>query len=44
MIYLSDFIGSNLHLGEVYNIMWYSMSVACDISIFFTMYSGFLHQ
>ena len=27
-----------------YNIMWYSLSVTCDISVVFSGYSGFLHQ
>jgi hypothetical protein len=27
-----------------YNIMWSSLSVTCDRSVFFSGYSGFLHQ
>ena len=35
----SDVVSSNLDLGEVYNIMWYSLSVTCDRSVVFSWYS-----
>jgi hypothetical protein len=31
----TDIMSSNLHQGEVYNIMWYSLSVTCDRVGFF---------
>jgi hypothetical protein len=34
----TDFVSSNLDQGEVYNIMWSSLSVV------FSGSSGFLHQ
>ena len=37
-------VSSNLDQGEVYNIMWYSLSVTCDRSMVFSGSSGFLHQ
>jgi hypothetical protein len=40
----TDVVSSNLDQGEVYNIMWQSLSVTCDRSGIFTRYSGFLHQ
>ena len=36
-------ISSNSDQGEVYNIMWSSLSVSCDRSVVFSGYSGFLH-
>ena len=36
-VYIStDIVSSNLDQGEVYNIMWYSLSVTCDRSVFFS--------
>jgi len=35
----TDAVSSNLDQGEVYNIMWYSLSVTCDRSIVFSGYS-----
>jgi hypothetical protein len=40
----TDVVSSNLDQGEVYNIMWYSLSVTCDRTVVFAVYSGFLHQ
>jgi len=37
-------VSSNLDQGEVYNIMWWSLSVTCDRSVVFSGSSGFLHQ
>ena len=33
-----------LDQGDVYNIMWWSLSVTCDRSVVFSQFSGFLHQ
>jgi len=27
---VADVVSSNLNQGEVYNIMWYSLSLTCD--------------
>ena len=32
----TDVVSSNLDQGEVYNIMWYSLSVTCDRSVVFS--------
>ena len=40
----TDVVSSNLDQGEVYNIMWSSLSVTCDRSVVFSGYSGFLYQ
>jgi hypothetical protein len=40
----TDVVSSNLNQGEVYNIMWSSLSVTCDRSIVFSGSSSFLHQ
>ena len=37
-----DVMSSNLDQGEVYNIMWYSLSGTCDRSVVFYGSSGFL--
>jgi hypothetical protein len=37
-------VSSNLDQGEVYNIMWYRLSVTCDRSVIFSGSSGFIHQ
>ena len=42
-----DVVSSNLHQpnqGEVYNIMWKSLSVTCDRTVVFSGSSGLLHQ
>jgi len=40
----TDVVISNLDQGEVYNIMWWSLSVTWGRSVVFPGYSGFLHQ
>jgi len=40
----TDVVSSNLDQGEVYNIMWYSLSVTCDRLVVFSGYSRVLHQ
>ena len=40
----TDIVSSNLDKGEIYNIMWSSLSVTCDRSVVFSGSSGFLHQ
>ena len=40
----TDVGSSNLDQGEVYNIMWQSLSMTCDRSVVFTSSSSFLHQ
>jgi hypothetical protein len=40
----TDVASSNLDQGEVYNIMWWSLSVTYDRSVVFSGFSGFLHQ
>ena len=40
----TDAVSLNLDQGEVYNIMWYSLSVTCDMSVVFSGSSGFLHK
>jgi hypothetical protein len=40
----TDIVNSNPAQGEVYNIMWQSLSITCDRSVVFSGYSGFLHQ
>ena len=40
----TDVVSSNLDQGEVYNIMWYSLSVTCDRSMVFSGSFGSLHQ
>ena len=40
----TDVVGSNLDQGEVYSIMWSSLSVTFNRSVIFSRYSGFLHQ
>jgi len=40
----TDAVSSNLDQGEVYNIMWESLSATCDKSIVFSGFSGFFHQ
>jgi hypothetical protein len=40
----TDVVSSNLDQGEVYNIMWWSLSVTCNRSVVFSGSSGFLHQ
>jgi hypothetical protein len=40
----TDVVSSNLDQGEVYNIMWKSLSVTCDRSVVFSGSSSFLHQ
>ena len=37
-------VSSNLDQGDVYNIMWSSLSVTCDRSVVFSGSSDFLHQ
>jgi hypothetical protein len=32
----TDVVSSNLYQGEVYNIMWYILSVTCDRSVVFS--------
>jgi hypothetical protein len=34
----TDVMSSNLDQGEVYKIMWYSLSVTCDWSVVFSGY------
>jgi hypothetical protein len=41
---ITDVVSSNLDLGEVYNIMWKSLSVTCDRLVVFSGSSGFLHK
>jgi hypothetical protein len=36
-------VSSNPDQGEVYNIMWWSLSVTCDRSVVFSGSSVFLH-
>ena len=40
----TDVVSSNLNQGEVYNIMWWSLSVTCDRLVVFYGSSGFLHH
>ena len=40
----TDVVSLNLDQGEVYNIMWSSLSVIHDRSAIFSGSSGFLHQ
>ena len=40
----TNVVGSDPAHGEVYNIMWWSLSVTCDRSVVFSGHSGFLHQ
>ena len=40
----TDVVNSNLDQGEVYNIMWYSLSVTFDRSVVFSGSSDFLNQ
>jgi len=40
----TDVVSSNLDQGEIYNIMWSSLSVTCDRSMVFSGYSSFLDQ
>jgi hypothetical protein len=40
----TDVVSSNLDQGEVYNIMWSSLSVTCDKSVVFSGSSCFVHQ
>jgi len=40
----TDVVSSNLDQGDVYNIMWYSLSMTCDRSVVFSGSSGFLQQ
>ena len=40
----TDIVSSNLDQGEVYNIMWKSLSVTCDRSVVYSGFSDFLHQ
>ena len=40
----TDVVSSNLDQGEVYNIMWSSLSVTYDRSVDFSGSSGYLHQ
>ena len=40
----TNIVSSNLDHGEVYNIMWKSLSVTSDRSVVFFSSSGFLHQ
>jgi len=40
----TDVVSSNLHQGEVYNIIWSSLTLTCNRSVAFYGYSGFLHQ
>jgi hypothetical protein len=37
-------VSSNLDQDEVYNIMWYNLSLTCDRSVVFSGSSGFLRQ
>jgi len=39
-----DVVSSNRDQGEVYKIMWWSLSLTCDRSVVFSGYSGFLNQ
>ena len=41
---ITDVASSNLDQGEVYSIMWSSLSVTCGKSVVFSGYFGFLHQ
>jgi len=38
----TDVVSSNLDQGELYNIMWQSLSVTCDRSVVFSGSSGIL--
>ena len=40
----TDVVGSTPAQGEVYNIMWWSLSVTCGRSVVFSWSSGDLHQ
>jgi hypothetical protein len=40
----TNVVSSNLDQGEVYNIMWKSLSVTCERSVVFSVSSGFLNQ
>jgi hypothetical protein len=40
----TDVVNSNLDQGEVYNIMWYSLSVTFDRSVVFSGSSDFLND
>ena len=40
---ITDVVSSNPSQGEVYNIMWYRLSVTCGRTGVFSGYSGFLH-
>ena len=40
----TDIVSLNLDQGEVYNIMWQSLSVICDSSVVFSWSSSFLHK
>jgi hypothetical protein len=40
----TDIVGSTLAQGEEYNIMWWSLSVTCDRSVYFSGSSGFLYR
>jgi len=40
----TDVVSSNLDQGEVYNIMWKSLSVIYYRSMVSSGFSGFLHQ
>jgi len=41
---ITTVVSLNLDQAEVYNSMWYSLSVTSDMSVDFSVYSGFLHQ
>jgi len=40
----TNVVSSNLDQGEVYNIMWSSLSVTCDRSVVFSGSTGFLYH
>jgi hypothetical protein len=40
----TDVVSTNLDLGEVYKIKWWSLSVTCDRSVVFSGCSGLFHQ
>jgi plasmid replication initiation protein len=40
----TDVMSSNLDQGEVYNIMWYSLSVTCDRSVVFSSTNKTYHH
>jgi len=41
---ITEVVSSNIDQGEVYNIMWYCLSVTCDKSMALFGFSSFLPQ